>query len=114
MSSELNEAYGVITHFPKPRKSDGSELSALLDALPPHKCSLSITHNEHKDNRMPVAEWADVGNLWFVSAEDKRKAIEIDEIWTLHWYAETPDNFDTISASNLPALLDAAKSIDVQ
>ena len=113
MIHELQSTFEKTEAIPESVEPVGTELPTLLGALPNHKCSLSICHNEHKDNFMPVAEWAEIGNLKFASEADKKKAIESDEIWTIYWYPETPMHFDTLSASTLSSLLDAVKDADI-
>ena len=85
--------------------------------LPRHKASLHMTHNEHKLYYQTVASSIARGdhgytdNCW-VSQEQKQKAIDTDECWTLQWYPDTPVGFCILSAADLDALLDAAKKLE--
>ena len=80
---------------------------AFLDLLPPHKCGFHLEHNPHKLYHETVEDHcADEG--WEMVSEDERlKAIETDELWTVQWYPETPIGFHALSAQSLGALLDA-------
>lgn len=80
---------------------------------PPHKASLTLTHNDHKSYYRTVSEsieWGDHGYEDWVSEEQKQKAIASDECWTLQWYPETPVGFCILSAADLDVLLEAANA----
>ena len=82
--------------------------------FPNHKASLSLTHNQHKDYYQTVAVSIDMGdhgytNDCWVSPDQKAKAIEADECWTLQWYPDTPVGFHILSAADLDALMAAAR-----
>lgn len=78
--------------------------------FPRHEASLHLTHNDHKSYYRTVAEAIqedDHGyqeDCW-VSAEQRQKAIETNECWTLQWYPDTPVGFYILSAADLDALL---------
>lgn len=81
--------------------------------LPKHKCSLTITHNEHKDYyqtaKDEIEKWDDPEMNYLIewsSPESKQKAIETDEIWCMTWYPNTPIGFYSIATSNLEELLE--------
>jgi hypothetical protein len=77
--------------------------------LPAHKCGLFLTHNEHRDVYQSPADWIRENELYeFASEEAKQRAIATDEIWTLHWYPETPISFNAIAAPTLEELLELA------
>ena len=81
-------------------------------ALPAHKASLTLRHNEHLGVYQTVAQEIDgnpdyYGEEEWVSAEQRAKAIETNEIWTLHWYPNTPVGFNVLHAADLSALLKA-------
>jgi len=81
----------------------------ILAILPDHKCGLHLTHNEHRDYRQTVEAWEEDtpgGSVYWVSEEERKKAQETDELWTLQWYPETPVGFCFIAASSLIAILD--------
>lgn len=44
-----------------------------------------------------------------MSEEEKQKALDTGEIWTLQWYPETPVGFICVAASSLTVLLKAVK-----
>ncbi len=94
------------------------ELAELIEkfetALPAHKASLHLTHNEHRDYYQSVEEWArdngeGTGNCFFewVSDAERAAAVAGDSVWMLHWYPDTPVGFNCIAASSLLALFRA-------
>jgi hypothetical protein len=77
---------------------------------PEHKASLHLTHNQHKAYYKTVAELVEEGDFGcgadeWVNDEQKQKAIETDDFWTLQWYPETPVGFCVLSAADLDVLL---------
>lgn len=82
--------------------------------FPAHKASLHLTHNDHLANYRTVAEaieeedYGYTHDCW-INAEQKQKAIEINECWHLQWYPDTPVGFCSQSAADLDALLKAVK-----
>jgi len=75
-------------------------------ALPPHKASLHLTHNDHLSNYMTVQEddESPIGGGDWVSEAERDKAYEANEMWQLQWYPETPVGFCIIKASSLEAI----------
>lgn len=92
-------------------------MSDLSEMMPRHDASLHLTHNDHKSYYLTVAKAIaddDHGyseDCW-VSEEQKQKAIETNECWTLQWYPNTPVGFCILSAADLDVLLAAAKAGD--
>lgn len=83
--------------------------------FPKHEASLTLAHNEHKSYYRTVAEAVereDFGYKDWVSEEQKAKAIETNECWTLQWYPHTPVGFCLLSAADLDVLLEAAGKED--
>lgn len=83
--------------------------------FPVHKVSLHLTHNQHKGYYLTVAESiADHDHGYtiecWVSEEQRQKAIDTDECWTLQWYPDTPIGFCILSAADLDVLLRRAVS----
>ncbi len=82
--------------------------------FPLHKCSLALCHNSHRDFYMTAAQWIaedeerDPPLYEWVSADQRQKAIETDEVWTLQWYPDTPIGFHAMAAADLDVLLEAA------
>jgi hypothetical protein len=78
--------------------------------IPKHKGSFSLTHNQHLGYYMTVGESIaghDHGyreDDW-VSEEQKRKALETNECWTMQVYTDTPVGFYLHSAADLDVLL---------
>lgn len=83
--------------------------------FPKHKASLHLMHNDHLSYYATVEQAIkndDHGyneDCW-VSPEQRQKAIETNECWSLQWYPETPVGFYILSAADLDVLLDAARS----
>jgi hypothetical protein len=84
--------------------------------LPKHKCGLYLTHNQHKDYYETVQDRLSHPALddddYFVSAEDKQKCIDTDEIWELQWYPDTPVGFYKVCGSTLEIVLNKALEQD--
>lgn len=83
--------------------------------FPPHKASLTLTHNDHKGVYESVANAIEIGSFGYtdecwVSEFQKQKAIDTDECWSLQWYPNTPVVFCILSAADLDALLEHANS----
>lgn len=79
--------------------------------FPPHKGSLHLAHNEPKSNYETVAQAIERGGYWsdgWISEEQKQKAIDTNECWSLQWYPDTPVGFHLLHAADLDALLAAA------
>jgi hypothetical protein len=81
--------------------------------FPEHKASLYLSHNEHLGNYDTVKEqiWDEdyyADDDW-VTPEEKQKAIDTNELWTLHWYPDTPVGFCLYHASTLEALMSVFK-----
>lgn len=81
---------------------------------PSHEASLHLTHNEHKANYGTVEqairdEYHGYDDDCWVSPEQKQKAIDTNDCWTLQWYPHTPVGFCILSAADLDVLLAAAK-----
>lgn len=82
---------------------------------PKHEASLHLTHNEHKSYYQTVQQRIDDGDhgmtddCW-VSPEQRQKAIDTNECWTLQWYPDTPVGFCILSAADIDVLLAAANT----
>lgn len=81
---------------------------------PQHKASLTLTHNDHKSYYKSVAEAIEDCDFGYqepnwVNEEQKQKAIDTNECWTLQWYPETPVGFHLLTAADLDVLLEAAR-----
>jgi hypothetical protein len=66
--------------------------------FPRHEASLTLTHNDHKSYYQTVVQAiADDSHGYqadcWISEEQKQKAIETNECWTLQWYPDTPVGF---------------------
>ena len=73
-----------------------------MNWLPPHKCGLHLSHNEHRDVYETIHDFYDADD--FISPEEWHEAVAKDSVWVLHWYPETPIGFIRIAASTLEAL----------
>lgn len=80
--------------------------------LPPHKCGLNLSHNEHRNYYQSLAAWIDdqLGNLDWESDAHRQRAIDTDECWVLHWYPDTPVGFLRVAAPTLDECLAFARS----
>ena len=77
---------------------------------PSHKASLTLTHNDHLSYYHTVQQAIDdneFGMDSWVSEEQKQKAIETNDCWTLQWYPDTPIGFGfcILAAADLDVLL---------
>jgi hypothetical protein len=84
--------------------------------LPKHACGLTLEHNPHLNIYMTVEQylknehsnWGNEDNVGDFPGGEREKAIATNELWTLHWYPDTPVGFYRVAASTLEALLAAA------
>ena len=81
----------------------------------PKHLSLTLTHNEHANYYQTVAESIDQEDHGYrdddwVSPEQRQKAIDTNECWTLQWYPDNPIGFYILLAADLSELLFAARS----
>lgn len=75
---------------------------------------MHLSHNQHLNYYQSVEECIrdeDCDYTDWVNEEQKQKAIENNDCWTLHWYPNTPNGFITLAAADLDVLLDAAKDL---
>lgn len=90
-------------------------MSDLLNLFPPHKCELSLTHNEHKSSYQTIEEYFEnclnCSEDW-ISKEQREKAIAQDSVWKLQWYPDTPIGSYNLLACDLDVLLAAAKEVN--
>lgn len=83
--------------------------------FPKHDASLHLTHNDHKSYYLTVAQSIEQGDHGYrdddwVSPEQRQKAIDTNECWTLQWYPDTPVGFCLLSAADLDVLMAAANA----
>lgn len=80
--------------------------------FPKHEGELSLTHNEHKSYYKTVHECVEndelYGDEYWVSMEQKQKALDSNECWILQWYPYSPTGFELLIAADLHVLLQAA------
>lgn len=87
-----------------------------LSLLPPHECTVYLTHNEHKSYYQTVAESIAASDhnytsdCW-VSEEQKRLAIETNDCWTIQYYPHSPVTFHNFAAHTLEALLEGVAKL---
>ncbi len=79
--------------------------------FPFHKCGLYLTHNEHKDYYQKVEDWIKEVDYDWKDEESKMRAIYNDEVWTLHWYPDTPIGSYAVAAPTLEELLEQANEV---
>lgn len=85
--------------------------------FPRHAAALYLRHNEHKSVYRTVQEAIDDNDFGYadddwVSPEQRQKAIETNECWSLQWYRYSPVGFCLLSAADLDVLLEAASAED--
>lgn len=82
--------------------------------LPKDEAGLFLTHNEFKGYYQTAEEWVKKSPcppVW-QSGDERKKAIDTNEIWTLQWYPNTPVGFNLIAASTLENLLEFAATFE--
>ena len=79
-------------------------MEKLKDLLPSQKRSLTIFWNEHETNYQTVKEYADDVSGW-ISEESKQKSIELNTVWELIWYPDTPIGSYRLAAHDFEALI---------
>jgi len=83
---------------------------AIVTRLPPHKCGLYLEHNPNRDVYDVVGQWVEQNDSLecpadWKDAEQKSRAIQTNELWTLQWYPSTPIGSHFIAAPTLEELL---------
>lgn len=71
--------------------------------FPAHKCSMTITHNYHRDMYQTVAQWVQElesrgGEIQWKDDAAKQRSIETNQMWELQWYPDTPIGFYVAAA----------------
>ena len=84
--------------------------------FPRHEASLHLTHNQHKAYYRTVQDEIDDDGHGYreddwISSEQRQKAIDTNECWTLQWYPDTPIGSYVLSAADLEPLLEAANAL---
>lgn len=80
-----------------------------LAALPAHKASLSLTHNDHLLNYETVEQDDAHREYHWVSDEQRGKAYATNDVWVMQWFPDTPVGSYTVAAADLDVLLDYVK-----
>lgn len=74
-----------------------------------HDCSLYLEHNPHKSDYSNIEDYIElheeIGNIDWISEEEKQLAIKNDSIWIIQWYPDTPTGSYSRAASSLNALI---------
>lgn len=88
--------------------------------FPNHAGALELQHNEFKSDYSTAEKWIadcdEIGEDGGIAVPDwesedaKQRAIDTDEVWTLHWYPNTPIGFHYIAAPTFSELLKFAES----
>jgi hypothetical protein len=81
--------------------------------FPKHEAGLWLMHNDHKSVYRTVQQAINMEDHGYtlgcwVSPEQRQKAIDTNECWTLQWYPQTPNGSCILSAADLDVLLTAA------
>lgn len=85
---------------------------AVPAVLPRNKAGLSLEHNPQRALYQSVEQYLEYNDLLDLTPEERAAAIERGELWTLHWYPDTPVGFCWVGASTFEALILAAASED--
>jgi hypothetical protein len=86
-----------------------SAISEFLTLIPGHKCSLTISHNQHRNYYESATEYIFRFPDGWKDEKSKQRAIDTDEIWELQWYPDTPVGFRRVYAPSLAELLELSK-----
>lgn len=70
----------------------------------PKHLTLTLNHNEHLNYYSTVAE--EYRNALWVSEEQKKKATDTNECWSIQIYPDTPIGFYYVAAADLDVLLE--------
>lgn len=93
-------------------------MRTFLGSFPKHAAGLELLHNPHKSEPVTIAEYESdrqsYGDAAWVSAEERRKALETDELWTLCWYPITHIGCIDLWGSTLEAVLASSKNPDLK
>lgn len=78
--------------------------------FPRHEGALHLSHNDHKNNYETVEQAIRTDSHGYeddcwISPEERQRAIDTNECWTLQWYPDTPVGCHVLSASTLEALM---------
>lgn len=98
--------------------NEQSKSSRCYPPFPDHACSLELQHNEFKSDYSTAEKWIlhcdEIGEDGAVpdweSSEHKKRAIDINEVWTLRWYPNTPIGFNYIAAPTFDELIKFANT----
>lgn len=78
--------------------------------------SLTLSFNDHACNYVTVKEAVESNCMLehgtWVSDEEKRRAIESNSLWSLHWYPDTPIGCYDLMGSSLESVVMAAMEVD--
>lgn len=84
--------------------------------FPKHEASLELTHNIHKtyyeDIKTHLDQQPDYYDHTWATETSKQRCLETDELWTLHWYPNTPVGFYVLHGASLEEVLEKAKEYD--
>ena len=76
--------------------------------LPEHKCGLYLEHNSYRDYYTPLTTAVEEEGEHWISEDERAKALESGEIWTLQWYPNTPIGFYRVVGSSLESVIEAS------
>lgn len=80
----------------------------------PKHHQLYITHNEHNTNYEKVSQYLEHYDHIDITEEEKKKCIQLNEIWELQWYPMTPISFYCVAASTLEKCMELALEKEAQ
>jgi hypothetical protein len=86
------------------------DIEQLVECFPAHKCSLTIEHNGYRDYYETIADAVEELEGYWVSPEERERALSTGEVWTIQWYPDTPVGFHRVAASTLTAAINGTGS----
>ena len=86
-------------------RTDQDIIREFVALLPPHKCGLFITHNEHRDYYETVEQFLEKFDLHPDEVIDLPTMIATDEVWQVLVYPDTPIGSYAVYGPTLEACL---------
>lgn len=81
--------------------------------LPRHQAGLELAHNPQRVAGLSVMEFLELNSVYdFRNDDAKARAINKNELWTMHWYPETTMGFLAVAAPTQHELLDWAMEME--
>lgn len=82
--------------------------------LPIYSISLHIEHNTHKVYYETLPEYIRTNNIEFDNKEEYDKSIELDSLWEITWYPDTPIGSYSVYSYSLENCLKKAEKVNTE